>query len=138
MPGGVAAALLHARPHRLLNALVTTNVFSVPDLLEVATEPNRRALLRLLAEGEKTVTELSGHFPVSRSAISQHLLLLSEVGLVTARKVGRNRYYRLDGAGMVRLREQFEAFWTTELDLLVADAGRLGQQPSQGNSDDIQ
>ena len=117
----------------LLNALVTTNVFSVPDLLEVATEPNRRALLRLLAEGEKTVTELSGHFPVSRSAISQHLLLLSEVGLVTARKDGRNRYYRLDSAGMLRLREQFEAFWTTELDLLVADAGRLGPQSSQGN-----
>jgi hypothetical protein len=34
---------------------------------------------------------------------------------------------------MVRLREQFEAFWTTELDLLVAGAGRLGQQPTQGN-----
>jgi len=117
----------------LHNALVMTNVLVVPDLLEVATEPNRRALLRLLAEGEKTVTELSGHFPVSRSAISQHLLLLSEVGLVRARKDGRNRYYRLDGAGMVRLREQFEAFWTTELDLLVADAGRLGPQPSQGN-----
>lgn len=118
----------------LLNALVTANVLLVPDLLEVATEPTRRALLRLLAEGEKTVTDLSGHFPVSRSAISQHLLLLSEVGLVTARKDGRNRYYRLDGAGMVRLREQFEAFWTTELDLLVADAGRVGQQPTQGNS----
>jgi DNA-binding transcriptional ArsR family regulator len=112
---------------------VKTNVLIVPDLLEVATEPNRRALLRLLAEGEKTVTELSGHFPVSRSAISQHLLLLSEVGLVTARKDGRNRYYRLDGAGMVRLREQFESFWTTELDLLVADAGRLRPQSSQGN-----
>lgn len=118
----------------MLNTLVTANVLLVPDLLEVATEPTRRALLRLLAEGEKTVTDLSGHFPVSRSAISQHLLLLSEVGLVTARKDGRNRYYRLDGAGMVRLREQFEAFWTTELDLLVADAGRVGQQPTQGNS----
>ena len=117
----------------MFNALATTNVFSVPDLLEVATEPNRRALLRLLAEGEKSVTELSAHFPVSRSAISQHLLLLSEVGLVTARKEGRNRYYRLDGAGMVRLREQFEAFWTTELDLLVADAGRADPQTSQGN-----
>jgi len=117
----------------LFNALAATNVFSVPDLLEVATEPNRRALLRLLAEGEKSVTELSAHFPVSRSAISQHLLLLSEVGLVTARKDGRNRYYRLNSAGMVRLREQFEAFWTTELDLLVADAGRPDPQTSQGN-----
>lgn len=79
-----------------------------------------------------TVTELSGHFPVSRSAISQHLLLLSEVGLVAARKDGRNRYYRLDPAGMVRLREQFDSFWTNELDLLVADAGRLRPPITQG------
>jgi DNA-binding transcriptional ArsR family regulator len=116
----------------LRNALVATNVLIVPDLLEVATEPNRRVLLRLLADGEKTVTELAAHFPVSRSAISQHLLLLSEVGLVEARKDGRNRYYRLDRAGMVRLREQFETFWTTELDLLVADAGQLRPQSPQG------
>ncbi len=79
-----------------------------------------------------TVTQLTGHFSVSRSAISQHLLLLSEVGLVTARKDGRNRYYRLDGAGMVRLRREFEAFWTHELDLLVVDANRLSQQTQQG------
>ncbi|MGN7253383.1 ArsR/SmtB family transcription factor [Arthrobacter sp. SAFR-014] len=109
-----------------------TNVFIVPDLLEVAAEPNRRALLRLLAVGERTVTELSGHFSVSRSAISQHLLLLSEVGLVSARKDGRNRYYSLDAAGMVRLREEFDAFWTNELDLLVADASRLRPPTSQG------
>ncbi len=106
----------------------------VPDLLEVATEPNRRALLRLLAAGERTVTELSGQFPVSRSAISQHLLLLSEVGLVAARKEGRNRFYRLNPAGMARLREQFDAFWTAELDLLVADAGRLRPPTSEGEA----
>ncbi len=122
---GMLRGILH-------NALATANVLIVPDLLEVATEPNRRALLRLLAAGEQTVTELSAHFPVSRSAISQHLLLLSEVGLVSARKDGRNRYYRLDAAGMVRLREQFDSFWTNELDLLVADAARPGPQTSQG------
>ena len=112
-------------------ALAKANVLTVPDLLEVATEPNRRALLRLLAAGEKSVTELSGHFPVSRSAISQHLLLLSDVGLVSAWKDGRNRYYSLNAAGMVRLREQFDSFRTNELDLLVADAGRLRRPPSQ-------
>lgn len=78
------------------------------------------------------MTELSEHFPVSRSAISQHLLLLSDVGLVSARKDGRNRYYRLDAAGMRRLREQFDSFWTNELDQLVADAGRHRLQTSQG------
>nr|WP_274708098.1 helix-turn-helix domain-containing protein [Arthrobacter sp. H16F315] len=102
--------------------------------MEVATEPTRRALLRLLAAGEKTVTELSANFPVSRSAISQHLLLLSDVGLVSARKDGRNRYYGLDSSGMVRLREQFDSFWTNELDLLVADAGRLRPPSRQGKN----
>ncbi|MBT2513469.1 helix-turn-helix transcriptional regulator [Arthrobacter sp. ISL-30] len=105
------------------------------DLLEVAAEPNRRRLLQLLARGEATVTELASEFPVSRSAISQHLLLLAEVGLVSARKDGRNRYYRLEEQGMARLREQFDAFWTTELDQLVADASELkSKNITQGDS----
>ncbi|MHA7222034.1 ArsR/SmtB family transcription factor [Arthrobacter sp. RHLT1-20] len=134
MVGGRATIRLTTTwPGGLRHALVAANIFNVPDLLEVATEPNRRALLRLLAAGEMTVTELSAHFPVSRSAISQHLLLLSDVGLVSARKDGRNRFYRIEAAGMVRLREQFDSFWTNELDLLVADAGRLQPPTSQGN-----
>ncbi|MHC6222411.1 ArsR/SmtB family transcription factor [Arthrobacter sp. MMS24-S77] len=92
------------------------------DPLEVAAEPNRRRLLHMLAAGERTVTELAAEFTVSRSAISQHLLLLEQVGLVAARKEGRNRFYRLDHAGMRELRMLFEQFWTRELDMLVADA----------------
>ena len=92
------------------------------DPLEVAAEPNRRRLLHLLAAGERTVTELAGEFTVSRSAVSQHLLLLEQVGLVVARKEGRNRYYRLDSDGMRNLRLLFEQFWTAELDMLLADA----------------
>ncbi|WP_136612204.1 ArsR/SmtB family transcription factor [Sinomonas albida] len=97
----------------------------MPDLLEVAAEPNRRRLLQLLAAGERSVTPLAEHFSVSRSAISQHLLLLKQVGLVEARKDGRNRLYRLSPGGMARLREQVAVFWTNELDLLVADAEAL-------------
>jgi DNA-binding transcriptional ArsR family regulator len=96
----------------------------VLDMLEVAAEPTRRRLLQLLASGEHTVTELASHFPVTRSAISQHLGILAEVGLVTARKQGRERHYRLDGRGMRRLRAMFESFWSDELDRLVADANR--------------
>ena len=92
------------------------------DPLEVAAEPNRRRLLQLLAGGERTVTDLAGDFPVSRSAISQHLLLLEQVGLVSARKEGRNRFYAVNPAGMAELRRLFEQFWTSELDQLVADA----------------
>ena len=92
------------------------------DPLEVAAEPNRRRLLQLLAGGARTVTDLAGDFPVSRSAISQHLLLLEQVGLVSARKEGRNRFYAVNPAGMAELRRLFEQFWTSELDQLVADA----------------
>ena len=92
------------------------------DPLEVAAEPNRRRLLQLLAGGERTVTDLAGDFPVSRSAISQHLLLLEQIGLVSARKEGRNRFYAVNPDGMAELRRLFEQFWTSELDQLVADA----------------
>lgn len=106
----------------------------MPDVLETAAEPTRRALLQLLARGEQGVTELAGHFPVTRSAVSQHLLLLAGAGLVVARKDGRNRYYRLDPAGMARLRKALESFWTTELDLLAADAAGLHSQPHLGDT----
>jgi DNA-binding transcriptional ArsR family regulator len=100
----------------------------VLDMLEVAAEPSRRRLLQLLASGERTVTQLASHFPVTRSAISQHLAILAEVGLVTARKQGRERYYRLDEGGMVRLRALFESFWSDELDRLVSDATRIHRE----------
>ncbi|MEA5455680.1 metalloregulator ArsR/SmtB family transcription factor [Sinomonas sp. JGH33] len=111
----------------------------MPDLLEVAAEPNRRKLLQLLAAGECSVTSLADHFSVSRSAISQHLLLLADVGLVEVRKEGRNRLYRLSPGGMARLREQVAVFWTRELDLLVADAealARLTPRPSRQTDPD--
>lgn len=112
----------------LLYTLVSTNVFLVLDALEVAAEPNRRRLLHLLAGQEQTVGELAAHFTVSRSAVSQHLLLLEQAGLVSGRKEGRNRYYRLDPAGMTRLRDLVEQFWTCELDLLASDAAALAAQ----------
>ncbi|QUR69571.1 TIGR03086 family metal-binding protein [Mycobacterium spongiae] len=99
-------------------------------MLEVAAEPTRRRLLQLLALGERTVTQLASQFPVTRSAISQHLAVLAEVGLVAARKQGRERYYRLDERGMLQLRAHFESFWSDELDRLVVDAAHY--TPAQG------
>lgn len=114
---------------------MTTNVLGVLDALEVAAEPNRRRLLHLLAGQEQSVGELAAHFTVSRSAVSQHLLLLEQAGLVAARKEGRNRYYRLDPEGMGRLCALVEQFWTDELDLLAADAAELaGNLNRPGNS----
>lgn len=91
-------------------------------------------MLQLLSNGERSVTELAGSFAASRSAISQHLLLLSEVGLVTARKEGRNRYYALDNRGIEQLRRLFESFWTNELNLLAEDARRLQAQSNHAQT----
>jgi DNA-binding transcriptional ArsR family regulator len=94
----------------------------MPDILSAAAEPTRRRILQLLASGPRTVTELAANFTVTRSAISQHLAVLTEVGLVLGRKQGRQRVYSEVPAGMAQLRLELERFWTTELDLLVADA----------------
>ena len=95
------------------------------DLVVAAAEPNRRRLLQLLGHGEQTVTQLASNFTVSRSAISQHLGVLADVGLVTSRREGKFQYYRLNAGGMAALRAQLDSFWTRELDQLVRDAQRL-------------
>ena len=96
----------------------------MPDLVVAVAEPNRRRLLQLLGHGEQTVTQLATNFTVSRSAISQHLGLLADLGLVTSRRAGRYQYYRLDARGMAALRAQLDSFWTGELDQLVREAQR--------------
>ncbi len=95
------------------------------DAFSVAAEPTRRRLLQLLASGPRTVNDLAAHFPVTRSAISQHLGALAEVGLVTNRKEGRQRFYSVRPQGMAELRAEIDKFWTTELDRLVEDAATL-------------
>jgi DNA-binding transcriptional ArsR family regulator len=102
---------------------------NVTDALSAAAEPTRRRILQLLASGPLSVTDLAEQFPVTRSAISQHLLVLSDAGLVVARKAGRQRFYSVVPGGIARLRAEIDRFWTAELDLLVADASRLAPRP---------
>lgn len=92
------------------------------DALSAAAEPTRRRILQLLAPQPRTVSEIASEFPVTRSAISQHLLLLESVGLVSAEKVGRQRIYRVVPSGLRQLQAEIDRFWTDELDLLVADS----------------
>jgi DNA-binding transcriptional ArsR family regulator len=100
-------------------------VFGVTDALSAAAEPCRRRILQLLAQGPRSVNEIAGEFPVTRSAISQHLGVLADAGLVVARKDGRQRFYSVVPSGITRLRAEIDRFWTAELDLLVDDATRL-------------
>lgn len=69
--------------------------------------------------------QLASHFTVSRSAISQHLGVLADSGLVTSRRAGKFQYYRLNARGMAALRAELDSFWTRELDQLVRDARAL-------------
>lgn len=76
---------------------------------------NRRSILLELAEGERTVGELTKVLPVTQPAVSQHLKVLKRVGLVSERAVGAKRIYRLNEAGVVALRDQLDTFWTRTL-----------------------
>jgi DNA-binding transcriptional ArsR family regulator len=100
--------------------------------MEAAAEPNRRKLLQLLASEEQTVQQLASSFEVSRPAVSQHLAVLQAAGLVSARRAGRFRYYRVEPAGIAELRRIIDTFWTNELELLAADARRKAGAPQGG------
>ena len=79
-------------------------------------DPTRRAIVECLAERPRAVGELADLLPISRPAVSQHLKVLKEAGLVTDRAAGTRRVYRLNPAGVAALRDQLETFWTRALD----------------------
>ena len=95
------------------------------DAFAAAAEPTRRRILQLLARGPQYAGDVAGHFDVTRSAISQHLGVLVEAGLVSAEQQGRQRLYRIEPSGIARLEAEIATFWTRELDELVRDADRL-------------
>ena len=78
-------------------------------------DPTRRAIVERLSERPRAVGELARELPVSRPAVSQHLKVLKQAGLVVDRPVGTRRVYRLDPDGLVALRAQVEGFWTQAL-----------------------
>ncbi len=78
-------------------------------------DPTRRAIFERVAEHPKAVVELARELPVSRPAVSQHLKVLKEAGLVVDRPVGTRRVYELDPGGLEALRAQLDHFWTRAL-----------------------
>ncbi|QDU65697.1 ArsR/SmtB family transcription factor [Engelhardtia mirabilis] len=86
-------------------------------------DPSRRTILDLLAEGERSVTQLLEHFDFSQPALSKHLRVLRDAGLVTARSASRRRLYGLRAEGLRSVAEwvrHYEQFWTERLDALGA------------------
>ena len=75
----------------------------------------RRAIVSRLADGPQAVGQLAAGLPVSRSAVSQHLKVLKDAGLVSERAVGTRRVYRLNPTAVAALRDQLDTFWQRAL-----------------------
>ena len=78
-------------------------------------DPTRRAIFERLRDGPLAVGELARGLPVTRPAVSQHLRVLKEAGLVSDRREGTRRLYHVDPDGLAELRAYFESFWTQAL-----------------------
>ncbi len=79
-------------------------------------DPTRRKIFERLARKERSVGELAEGLPVSRPAVSQHLKVLKDAGLVLARQEGTRSYYRVSSAGVAKIRGYLDRFWDESLD----------------------
>jgi len=84
--------------------------------LDALGDPTRRQVFELLRRGPRSVGELADELPVSRPAVSQHLRVLEDAGLVTHRKNGTRNLYGLNGNGVVELRAWIDGFWDEALE----------------------
>jgi DNA-binding transcriptional ArsR family regulator len=89
-------------------------------------DPTRRAIFERLAHGPSAVGELAREFPVSRPAVSQHLRVLKDAGLVTDRRDGNRRLYAVDPHGIEAMRAYFDTFWSDALAAFQKAAERKG------------
>jgi DNA-binding transcriptional ArsR family regulator len=100
--------------------------------LDALGDSTRRAILERLRDGPLAVGDLARDLPVSRPAVSQHLKVLKDVGLVADRAEGTRRLYFIDRAGLAVVREYFDQFWDGALDTFRRVAEEtFGDQPSR-------
>lgn len=102
------------------------------DVFLAIADPTRRAILHRLANGEHTAGDLAAPFSASQSAISQHLGILRDAGLVRVRAEGRQRVYQLRPAPLKRVQRwisHYERFWNQKLDALGAYLDKEENEP---------
>jgi DNA-binding transcriptional ArsR family regulator len=95
-----------------------------PDVFQVLAEPRRREVLRLVSERERTAGEIAGRFDITRQAVSQHLRVLLEAGLIAERRDGTRRWYSARPEGLAEVRDYLDAMWPPALERLKAAAER--------------
>jgi DNA-binding transcriptional ArsR family regulator len=88
--------------------------------------PRRRAILRLVAHAELSAGEIAGCFEVTRTAVSQHLTVLKNAGLLTERRQATRRLYRARPEGLAGLREFLDQMWASSLEIARAQAPAAG------------
>jgi DNA-binding transcriptional ArsR family regulator len=92
-----------------------------PDVFAALASPARREVLRILLDGPRTAGELAAHFDMRRPSVSEHLKVLRDAGLVSERKVGRQRHYQLEEEPFAEIREwlhPYELFWRDRMKAL--------------------
>src|SRR5246500_5298985 len=95
--------------------------------LKAIAEPRRRQILTLVRDGELSAGEIAAHFEVTRPAISQHLTVLKQAGLVSERRDGTRRLYQARPEGLADVREFIDGFWTDALARLKTQIEREEQ-----------
>ncbi len=90
------------------------------DAFDALGDPTRRAIFELLAEGARPVGDLARQLPVSRPAVSQHLRVLKDAGLVVDRSAGTRRLYRINPEGVGAMRSYLDRFWDQALAAFAA------------------
>lgn len=104
--------------------------YQADDGWDALGDPTRRAIVESLAERPRAVGELADVLPISRPAVSQHLKVLKDAGLVTDLAVGTRRVYRLNLAGVAALRDQLDTYWQRAL----GGYQDVVEQPTEGTS----
>lgn len=99
---------------------------SAESALAALAEPRRRAILQLVRDQPRSVNEIAGHFEVSQQAVSQHLQVLKDAGLVAVQPQGQRRLYVVRAEGLVSVRELLDQFWPASLQRLkdTVEGGR--------------
>jgi DNA-binding transcriptional ArsR family regulator len=101
--------------------------------LRAIAEPRRRRILELVGDRELTAGEIASHFEVTRPAISQHLGVLRQAGLVAERRNGTQRLYRARPQGLAELKAFLDGFWDSRLEALQREAEREEQKRGKRN-----
>ncbi|HKC67436.1 MAG TPA: metalloregulator ArsR/SmtB family transcription factor [Bacteroidia bacterium] len=104
------------------------------DVFQAIADPNRRAIISLLAQKKLTLNGVAEQFNISRPAISKHIKILTECGLITINPQGRERYCEAKFEKLNEVSEwveQYRKFWTTKLDALENYLNELQEKPNQ-------